>query len=157
MIEPREEFMRVAIEEALRSKEQGDYAVGACVVRDGKVVSRSGNRTHLDGDPTLHAEVIVIREAVKVLGRKNLDDCILYGTHGPCPMCAAAMIWARMKGAVSGARTEDIADYAAQYGNDKWKWRTVAISAEAVFNSGQPRVEYVEDFMRQQCVALFHS
>jgi len=120
-------------------------------------VARSGNRTHLDEDPTLHAEIIVIREAAKTLGRKNLDDCTLYGTHEPCPMCASAMIWARVKAAVSGASMADIAQYAASSGTERWKWRTVSIPAETVFDSGEPKVEYTKEFMRADCVALFHS
>jgi tRNA(Arg) A34 adenosine deaminase TadA len=149
--------MRVAIEEALKSKALGDYAVGACIVRDEEVIASAGNRTHLDKDPTLHAEVIAIRDAAKALGRKSLEGCVLYATHEPCPMCSSAMIWARLSGAISGARIEDLAEYSTQHGNDKWKWRSVSISASTVFAHGQPTVEYIEEFMRKECVALFHA
>jgi tRNA(Arg) A34 adenosine deaminase TadA len=70
--------MRAAIAAAKESSEQGDYAVGSAIVLDNQVIAASGNRTHLDTDPTQHAEMIVIRAAAKALGKKNLSGCILY-------------------------------------------------------------------------------
>lgn len=157
MINPQERFMRVAIDQALRSRELGDYAVGACVVHDENIIAQSGNRTHLDQDPVHHAEIIVIREAAKILGRKSLHDCVLYATHEPCPMCASAAIWARMSGIVSGASMKDIADFAARNGNDNWKWRIIAVPAASIFQKGDPKVTFVEEFLRDECVSLFHS
>lgn len=57
MVMPKEEFMRAAIKEAAKAKESGDYAIGAVIVKDGKIIARSPNRTKLDQDPTQHAEV----------------------------------------------------------------------------------------------------
>ncbi|KKT57610.1 MAG: hypothetical protein UW93_C0003G0006 [Parcubacteria group bacterium GW2011_GWC1_45_13] len=157
MIDPQEKFMRIAIEEALKSKELGDYAVGACIVHGDKVIAKSGNRTHLDQDPTHHAEVVVIREAAKILGRKSLHDCVLYVTHEPCPMCASATIWARVMGVISGAKMEDMAEFAKKNGNEDWKWRTISIPAITIFQSGEPKIIFVEEFLRDECKNLFHS
>jgi tRNA(adenine34) deaminase len=77
--------------------------VGAVVVRDGIAISRAGNRTVRDQDPTAHAEVLALRAAAMVLGTWRLTDCVLYVTLEPCAMCAGASVLARVQGVVFGA------------------------------------------------------
>jgi tRNA(adenine34) deaminase len=77
--------------------------VGAVVVRDGIAISRAGNRTVRDQDPTAHAEVLALRAAALALGTWRLTDCVLYVTLEPCAMCAGASVLARVKGVVFGA------------------------------------------------------
>ena len=77
--------------------------VGAIVVRDRAVISRAGNRTVRDQDPTAHAEVLALRAAAAALGTWRLVDCVLYVTLEPCAMCAGASVLARVKGVVFGA------------------------------------------------------
>ena len=149
--------MRAAIEEAVKAKEAGDYAIGAVIVKNGTIIARSPNRTKKDQDPTQHAEAAVIREAVKILGHRHLNGCILYTTHEPCPMCATAAVWARLEGLVFGARIEDMDNFRVKNGNNEWTWRTVGISVSEIFAKGEPKVELVEDFMRDDCRQLFHS
>ncbi len=95
--------MEEALGAARESGEAGDVPVGAIVVRGGTVVARSGNRTERDGDPTAHAEMVVLREAARTLGRGVLDDCALYVTLEPCAMCAGAIVLARVARVVFGA------------------------------------------------------
>jgi tRNA(adenine34) deaminase len=98
-----EEWMREAIAEATRAVEHEDVPVGAIVVADSAtVIGRGRNRREVDGDPTAHAEVIAIREAARSLGRWRLTGCTLYVTQEPCPMCAGAIVNARVERLVYG-------------------------------------------------------
>lgn len=157
MFQPKREFMEAAIKEALKSKELGDYAVGAVIVKDDKIIAKAGDRIILDKDATNHAEVIAIREASKILGTRFLEDCILYTTHEPCPMCAAAAVWAKMKGIVYGARMEDMADHGKRNANERFSWRTIDIPCSAIIERGNPKLFLVGWFMREECKKLFHS
>ena len=77
--------------------------VGAVVVRDGTVIAAAGNRVEADQNPQAHAEMLAIAEACRVLGRKWLEDCDLYVTLEPCPMCAGALSLARIRRVYYGA------------------------------------------------------
>lgn len=101
-----EKWMRLALEAAYESREQHEVPVGACVVLDGELIVVSGNRTRQDLDPAGHAEVVVLREAAKKLGNYRLVGSVLYSTIEPCAMCAGAMIHARIKRLVYGAKDE---------------------------------------------------
>jgi guanine deaminase len=93
----QEIFMREAIKEAeagLRSGRGGPF--GCVVVRQGKIVARGNNRVTSTNDPTAHAEVTAIREACTALQTFSLEDCELYTSCEPCPMCLAAIYWARI-------------------------------------------------------------
>jgi tRNA(adenine34) deaminase len=95
-------FMRQALDEARVAAAQGEVPVGAVLVRDGQVVARAANRTLRDCDPTAHAEILVLREAARIIGNHRLADTILYVTIEPCSMCAGAMIQARIPRLVYG-------------------------------------------------------
>src|SRR4029077_13401771 len=95
-------FMQQALEEARASAAAGEVPVGAVLVHDGKIVARSGNRTIRDCDPTAHAEIVVLREASRVLGNYRLAGTTLFVTVEPCSMCAGAMIHARVPRLVYG-------------------------------------------------------
>lgn len=88
--------MQIALTEAEAAAARGEIPVGAVLLRDGKVVAQAGNRTRELNDPTAHAEVLVIREACRVLRQERLTGCDLYVTLEPCPMCAAAISNARI-------------------------------------------------------------
>jgi tRNA(adenine34) deaminase len=95
-------FMQQALEEARASAAAGEVPVGAVLVHDGKIVARSGNRTIRDCDPTAHSEMVVLREASRVLGNHRLAGTALYVTVEPCSMCAGAIIQARVPRLVYG-------------------------------------------------------
>ena len=88
--------MQIALTEAKAAAARGEIPVGAVLLRDGEVVAQAGNRTRELNDPTAHAEVLVIREACRVLRQERLTGCDLYVTMEPCPMCAAAISNARI-------------------------------------------------------------
>ena len=99
------EFMKAALDEAYDGIRQGHGGpFGSVVVRDGKIVGRGHNRVLLKHDPTSHGEMEAIRDACAALGDWRLDGCSLYVTLEPCPMCAGAIINARISRVVFGAR-----------------------------------------------------
>lgn len=97
------EFMREALAEARASGASGEVPIGAVLVHEGKILARGGNRTIRDCDPTAHAEIVVLREAAKIIGNYRLADTTLCVTIEPCSMCAGAMIQARVPRLVYGA------------------------------------------------------
>lgn len=99
-------FMRIAIEEALKASEHGDVPVGAVVVRGGEVIGRAHNMREMLKSPLAHAELLAIDAAAKVVGDWRLSDATIYVTLEPCPMCAGAIIQARLKRVVFGAYDE---------------------------------------------------
>ena len=96
------EAMTVALDEARAATAHGDVPIGAVVVRDGAVIARRHNERELSGDPTAHAEVLALRDAAAVVGHWRLLDCTLYVTLEPCPMCAGAIVNARIPRLVYG-------------------------------------------------------
>jgi tRNA(adenine34) deaminase len=95
-------YMREAIAEAEAAAAIGEVPVGAVVVVDGKIVGRGGNRRESAGDPTAHAEMIAIREAAVAVGGWRLVGATLFVTQEPCPMCAGAIVNARVERVVFG-------------------------------------------------------
>lgn len=87
--------MRQAIALALENIRDGGGPFAALVVKNGAVVASGANRVTATNDPTAHAEIVAIREACKKLGSFQLDDCEIYTTCEPCPMCLGAIYWAR--------------------------------------------------------------
>lgn len=157
MLYPVRKFMEAAIEEAVMSREAGDYAIGAVIVNNGIILARGGNRVKRDTDPTAHAEMVAIREAATALDTRHLEGGILYTTHEPCSMCTTAAVWAKMEGIVYGARIEDMVQYREAMGNDEWQWRTIDIHTSEVIERGDQELKLVEGFMIEECRKLFHS
>lgn len=154
-MEPEKKFMEAAIEEAKKAAEKGDYAIGAVVVKGDDIIGRGWDSMKSTHNPVLHAEVVAIQEACKKKESPYLEDCIVYSTVEPCPMCAAAAIWAKVKGIVFGTHLEDLVAYANKHGNKTFTWRTIDMTCKEVLEKGIPRVELVEGFMREECKALF--
>ena len=99
-------FMRVALEEARRAFDKGEVPVGAVITRDGTVLASAHNRNRSLNNPLLHAEMIVIEEAARLLANERLNGCTLYVTKEPCVMCAGAIVHARIARLVIAA--EDV-------------------------------------------------
>ncbi len=104
MIEESEQWMRLALEQARQAMALGEVPVGAVAVLNGRVIGSGFNRKESDQDPTAHAEMIALREAAAYLNNWRLIDVTLYCTLEPCPMCAGAMIQARLSRLVYGAK-----------------------------------------------------
>ena len=124
-----EEHMRRAIalsREKMREDEGGPF--GAVIVRDGAVVAEGWNRVTGHNDPTAHAEIVAIREACRVLGTYTLEGCVIYTSCEPCPMCLAAIWWARIDRVYYANTAED----AGAIGfDDELLYREVAMPRDA--------------------------
>lgn len=102
----REDYMRRALALAEKAAETGDVPVGCVVVRDGAVIGEGWNQREAEADALAHAEVQAIRAACRTLGSWRLTGCALYVTLEPCPMCAGAIINARVDTVCYGAKDE---------------------------------------------------
>ena len=108
--EKHRQFLRLAIEAAeknISGMRGGPF--GAVIVKDDQVIAVAANQVIHDNDPTAHAEIVAIREACKKLGSFQLDDCVIYASCEPCPMCLGAIYWARPKAIYYAAKRDDAA------------------------------------------------
>lgn len=101
-----EEYMEHALALADKARRRDEIPVGAVIVRDGNIIASGSNENREKNDPTLHAEIIAIRNASMYLENERLTDCELYVTKEPCAMCAGAIVHSRIKRVIFGA--EDI-------------------------------------------------
>ncbi|MDG5765908.1 tRNA adenosine(34) deaminase TadA [Balneolales bacterium ANBcel1] len=101
-----ERFMRQAMNEALKAADAGEVPVGAVITCRNRIIARGHNQVEMLSDPTAHAEMIAISAAVQHLGEKYLNECTLYVTLEPCPMCAGALVWAKLGHMVIAAQDE---------------------------------------------------
>jgi guanine deaminase len=139
-------FMREAIRLSIQMMRRGKGGpFGAVVVRDGKVVGRGSNQVTSTNDPTAHAEILAIREACQRLKTFQLDDCDLYTSCEPCPMCLSAIYWARL-GNVFYANTRQ--DAARIDFDDDFIYREVALPIGK-------RTLKMKQLLREEALAAF--
>ncbi len=134
-----EEFMKIAIEEA----KLGDFPFGALIVQDGKIISKEHNTVNKT-DPTAHAEVNAIRKACEKLNSRHLEDCTLYTTCEPCPMCFFAAWWARIPKIVYGSEGEDVPE-------DEWK---INLKIKYLNEKSKNKIEIISGIMKEECNEL---
>lgn len=134
-------YMRMALEMAEMAQALDEVPVGAVLVFDEKVVARGYNRTRLDLDPTAHAEVVVLRQAARILGNYRLTGATLYSSVEPCPMCAGALVWARVARLVYGTADLKAGAVDSQFG----------ICASSSLNH---KLEVVGGVLEEDCRAL---
>lgn len=103
MMEQDLRFMQEALSEARQAAREDEVPIGAVIVSKGRIIAKGHNMTECLHDPTAHAEMIAITAATEALGGKYLNECTLYVTVEPCPMCAAALCWAQIGRIVFGA------------------------------------------------------
>lgn len=96
-------FMKAAIVQAKKAYALGEVPIGCVIVKDNQIIARGYNRRSIDHNTLAHAEMIAIKKACKKLGDWRLEDCTMYITLEPCPMCAGAIVQARIKNIVIGA------------------------------------------------------
>ena len=102
-MESDEKYMRAALRQAVEAAAEGEIPIGAVVVCNDRIIGVGHNMTERLDDPTAHAEMIALTSACNAIGGKYLNDCTLYVTVEPCPMCAAALNWAQLGRLVYGA------------------------------------------------------
>ena len=92
----KNEFMKRAVELSVESVNNGGGPFGSVIVKDNKIIAEGSNKVTSNNDPTAHGEIVAIREACKKLNNFSLNQCDLYSTCEPCPMCLSAIYWARI-------------------------------------------------------------
>ena len=103
----KNEFMKRAIELSVESVNNGGGPFGSVIVKDNKIIAEGFNKVTSNNDPTAHGEIVAIREACKKLNNFSLNQCELYSTCEPCPMCLSAIYWARIEKIYYGNTRED--------------------------------------------------
>ena len=100
-----EKFMREALKQAKKAFAKDETPIGCVIVRDGKIISRGYNRRNAKKNALCHAEIKAIDKACRIVGDWRLEDCTLYVTIEPCPMCAGAIVQARIPVVIFGAKS----------------------------------------------------
>lgn len=141
-----ERFMGVAIKEAELSLQEGNKGFGAVLVRSGTIFARTHDSEVTESDPTAHAEMKLIREACRKLGRNDLGDCVIVSTHEPCPMCTGAMVWARVSEII----------YGTSIATSKKQGRTmIDLSCEEIVNRSPWQPKTKGGVLEEQCSKLY--
>ncbi len=141
-------FMDAAVKEAKEGMSKNDGGpFGAVIVKDGDIIASSHNEVISSFDPTAHAEVLAIRRASKILGRFDLSDCEIYSTCEPCPMCFAAIHWAKIKTLYFGCTKIDAADIGF---DDKFIY-------DVIKGETKEKKLFTYPFHRDECLSLFEE
>jgi tRNA(adenine34) deaminase len=155
---PKRKFMELAVAEAKRAGDRGDYPIGAVITRliDRRevVIASAGNRVKTSGSSIKHVELETLKYVSSGYGR-YLPDFVLYSTHEPCAMCAGACVWSRIGAVVYGVSQEDIAAYGRACGTEDYKWRACLIPCQLIFEKGNHIIPVTGGFLRKSCQELF--
>lgn len=155
-VKAKKEFMMRAIEAAKEAAANGDYAIGAVVVKGDQTVSVGDETLKSANDPVNgHAEIDAIRKACKKLNQPYLEGCVLYSTHEPCPMCASAAVWAKIDTIVFAVSREDMIEQMEKQTSEKFSWRQIKISCKEVLEKGAPKINLISGFLREEGLKLF--
>ena len=139
-----ERYMRMALAEAMLAADEGEVPVGAVIVRGEEVLALAHNRREQTNDPTAHAEMLAIREAAAKLGDRRLTGCTLYVTLEPCPMCAGALVMAKLDACYFGVGDERQGCVESVY----------ALAADPAFYH---RVQCAGGLLEPECKALMQT
>lgn len=140
-----EKFMREALKEAKKAFEKDEVPVGAIIVYKGKVVSKGHNLRESKNDPTAHAEIIALRKVAKKLGDWRLDECDIYVTLEPCPMCASAILYSRIKRVIFGAFDKDNGAFGSK------------INLLDIFANSKSHIDIKGGILKEECEAIIQS
>jgi tRNA(Arg) A34 adenosine deaminase TadA len=148
---PQGKFMRKAISEAKAAYKRGDYPIGACIVKDGKVIASAGNRGKTKDDSTRHPELELIQYVVGMHSGPYIEDCVLYTTHEPCPMCSGACVWSKIGGVVYGNSIDDFKVHTST--ENRFKWRIIDTSCREITKGTD--IQVLGPYMQEECGELF--
>ncbi|HTY44681.1 MAG TPA: nucleoside deaminase [Patescibacteria group bacterium] len=146
---PNPECMRLAIREAGKNVRRGSCGgpFGACIVKEGRVLTVARNAV-LKNDASAHAEINAIRAACRKLKTFDLSGCTIYSTTEPCPMCFAAIHWARIRSVIYGTSISDV---------KKRGFNELDISCAEMKARGKSRVRIVAHFLKSECLRLLRD
>jgi tRNA(adenine34) deaminase len=141
-----EAMMGMAVEEAKASKQEGNKGYGAVVALGNQVVGKAHDTAVTERDPSLHAEINAIRQAIRTLEDPNLSGAMLFSTCEPCPMCSSLAVWANLTTIVYGISIQET----AQLGRSR-----IQVSAKEIAERSPVRLEVIGDVLRDECRALY--
>lgn len=144
MVKLFDKFMKEALKEAKKAYDLDEVPVGAVVVKDGEIIGRGYNLRETEKDPTLHAEIVAIRQAADKIKSWRLTGCEIYVTIEPCPMCAGAIIQARIDRLIFGAQDIKAGCAGSLYN----------LLQDVRFNH---RVEIIEGILEEECRSIIQS
>lgn len=138
------DYMQVALEEARAAAEEGEVPVGAVLVKDGRILACTHNRREATGNPMDHAEILALSEGSAHQGSWRLEGSTIYVTLEPCPMCAGALVQARVARLVFGARDLKLGAAGSRYN---------LVSDETTHH----RMEITEGIMEEECAEILRE
>ncbi|OGU56499.1 MAG: hypothetical protein A2V66_05740 [Ignavibacteria bacterium RBG_13_36_8] len=141
-----EKYMRITIEEAKKSLQEGNKGYGALVVYGNKIIGQAHDTAVTNKDSSLHAELNVLRQAALNLGDSDLSGCVLFSTCEPCPMCASLAVWSNVSAIVYGASIEETAELG--------KTR-IMITCKEVVEKSPIYIEVFEGILKDDCLDLY--
>lgn len=141
-----EKYMRLAIQEAQQSRAEGNKGYGAVVVFEDQILGQAHDTAITERDPSLHAEVNAIRQAVETKGDSDLCGAILFSTCEPCPMCASLAVWANLTTIVYGISIEET----AQMGKVR-----IRVNAQHIVDNAPCHIEIIGDVLHDECKMLY--
>lgn len=141
-----EMLMFIAVEEARISLQEGNKGYGAVVALGNRVIGSAHDTAVTESDPSLHAEVNAIRQAVHTLGDTNLSGAVLFSTCEPCPMCSSLAVWANLTTIVYGASIQET----VQLGKSR-----ILVSAREIVERSPFMLEVIGDVLREECRSLY--
>ncbi|HTX80039.1 MAG TPA: nucleoside deaminase [Longilinea sp.] len=141
-----EAMMRLAIEEAKLSKQEGNKGYGAVVVWGKRIIGKAHDTAATEKDPSLHAEVNAIRQAVHALGDANLSGAVLISTCEPCPMCSSLAVWSNLTAVVYGASIEKTAGLGKS---------RILVTAREIADKSPVALEIIDGVLENECISLY--
>lgn len=141
-----EEMMAIAVEEAKSSIQEGNKGYGAVISLGNQIIGKSHDTGVTEKDPSLHAEVNAIRQAVHSIGDPNLSGAILFCTCEPCPMCSALAVWSNLTTIVYGISIEET----ARLGKSR-----IRVSSEKIVERSPVMLEVIGDILKDECKLLY--
>ena len=141
-----EDYMRLVIEKTREGINQGQAPFGACIVKDGEIVSCEHNNVWKNTDITAHAEVQAIRKACEKLHSIDLSGCVIYSTCEPCPMCYSAIHWARIGKIVYGCSIDDA---------EESGFNELDIANKKMRELAEDKIEITGGVLEEECRNLF--
>ena len=139
---PNERYMQMALQQARRAADEGEVPVGAVIVHEHQLIGKAYNQMELLKDPTAHAEILAITQAASALGDWRLENTVLYVTKEPCPMCAGAIVQARIPVVVWGL-------------TDSQRGGAVSLFNQFDNPALNHRVHYVPGFLEEEARSMF--
>lgn len=140
-----EELMLHSINEAKKSSEP--LKCGVVIAKDGKIIAKTHNEQRKTNNATAHAEILSIKEAGQKLGRKNLDDCVIYCTCEPCTMCLSAIIFAKIPKLFFGTILK----------NASPDHMPISLSSEELLKTSSHKIEIIPEFMKHDTEVLLET